>query len=125
MMHYRIRTICMLGITAAFAVGCATENPPTAQLAAANTAITDASAAGAPELAPSDLSTARDKLSRANTEVASKDYREASRLATEAEVDARLAQSRASAVRSQKAASTVQDDVRVLREELNRQQTQQ
>ena len=124
-MHYRIRTLCVLGMTAALAVGCATGHPPTAQLAAANTAITDASAAGAPELAPSELSTARDKLNRANNQVASKDYEDAARLATEAEADARLAQSKASAVRSQKAASTVQDDVRVLREELNRQQTQQ
>lgn len=124
MMHSRNRMIGMLGLAAIFATGCATEKPPTAQLAAANTAITDASAAGAPELAPSELTAARDKLSRANSEVAANDYRDAARLASEAEVDARLAQSRANAVRSQKAADTVQDDIRVLREEINR-KTQQ
>ena len=42
-------------------------------------------------------------------------------LANQAQVDAKLAQSKASSVKAQAAADVLQDDIRVLREELDRQ----
>jgi hypothetical protein len=41
-------------------------------------------------------------------------------LAEEAQADARLAEKKAQSAKAQKAASVTQDDIRVLREEINR-----
>lgn len=116
---YKKRALCSLGL-AVLLSACATGSPPTEQLAVSNAAVTDAVSAGATELAPAELSSARDKINRANSAVEKKDYKVAERLATEAEADARLAQNKASAVRAQKSASVVQDGTRVLQEEMNR-----
>lgn len=90
---------------AAFAVllgGCASGNAPRAELAVARAAISDAEAAGAVDRAPAELSSARDKLRRAEAAARVSHYDEAGQLAEEAEVDARLAtlKSRAAAART-------------------------
>jgi hypothetical protein len=102
------------------AAGCASTPAPTEQIAVSQAAVNDAVAAGAPEYAALELTLARDKMTAASNAVANKDYELARRLAAEAEVDARLARGKANAARAQKAANAVQEDIRVLREELNR-----
>jgi len=49
------------------------------------------------------------------------DYENARWLAEEAQADARLAEKKAQSAKAQKAALVMQDDIRVLREEINRQ----
>ena len=49
-----------------------------------------------------------------------KDYENAQSLAEQAQVDAQLATAKARAGKAQKAAATVQEDSRVLRQELDR-----
>jgi hypothetical protein len=49
-----------------------------------------------------------------------KDYKRADDLANQAQVDAKLAQSKADSAKAQLAANALQEDIRVLREELNR-----
>ena len=49
-----------------------------------------------------------------------KDYEDARMLAVEAQADARLAEKKAESAKAQKAASVTKDDIRVLREEINR-----
>jgi hypothetical protein len=101
-------------------IGCATVPAPTDQVAVSTAAVAQAVAAGAPELAGADMRLARDKLARANTAMAAKDYRQALWLAQEAELDAQVAQAKAQSVKAQRASDAVLDDSRVLRDELER-----
>jgi Tfp pilus assembly protein PilF len=69
---------------------CATEPPPTAQLASAR-AVVDHAGEVVAQYAPSELSAAKTKLHLAEDALARGDNAQARRLAEEAEVDARLA----------------------------------
>ncbi|WP_051294008.1 DUF4398 domain-containing protein [Pseudoduganella violaceinigra] len=96
------------------------KTPATAEVASSRTAVEAAASTGAPELAPAEMSAARDKMLRANQALAAKDYRAAQILAQEAQADAKLAQSKASSAKATAAANQLQEDIRVLREELDR-----
>jgi hypothetical protein len=89
-------------------------------VAASNNAVAEASSSGAPELAPLEMGTAQDKLARANQALAEKDYKKAKLLADEALADAQAAQTKTNSIKAQQAAAALQDDIRVLREELSR-----
>lgn len=99
---------------------CASTPAPTAQVAVSTAAVANAVSAGAPELAPTEMKTARDKLDRANAAMGAKDYDNALVLAQQAQVDAQVAQAKAQAVKARKAAETVREDNRALGEELER-----
>lgn len=102
--------------------GCASQKAPaTADVAVSRAAIDSAASAGAAEAAPMEMQAARDKLARASAALKDKDYEQARALATQAEADARLAQSKAGSAKAQAAADALQESVRVLREELQRQ----
>lgn len=116
--HPAAIALCALGLLA----GCASGKPPEAEIARSNAAVSDAVSAGATELAPNDLRAAQEKLAAAQKAVAEKEYDRARQLAMQAEVDAKLAETRTRSAKSQKAAAAVQDDIRVLREEMNRAQ---
>jgi hypothetical protein len=103
-------------------VGCATVNgpPPTAELAVANAAISDAVGAGGPEYAGAEFRNAQRKFDRAQDAMALGDNVAARQLAEEAEVDARLAATRARSAKAVHAAAEVQASIRALREEIDR-----
>jgi hypothetical protein len=82
--------------------------------------VTDAVAAGGSQFAPVEMNAARDKIARANKAMAAKDYKLARSLAIEAQADAKLAQSKANSTKAQQASDALQDDIRVLNEELDR-----
>lgn len=96
--------------------GCA-GNPPTTQLAVANQALSAADTAGATEFAPLETRTAREKLSQAEKANLDKDYDKALRLAEQAEWDARVAERKAQAAKTQRAVKDAQQGVEELREE--------
>ncbi len=100
--------------------GCASVPPPTAQIAVSQSAIANAVSAGGTEYAPVELRNAQDKLDRARRAMAKEDNEEALRYAEQAQVDARLAEKKAQSAKAQKSAAVMQDDIRVLREELAR-----
>ena len=103
------------------AVGCSSlKTPATADVAVSNAAVANAAGAGGAQYAPLEMTAAREKLALANQAMATKDYKRAIELANQAQADAKLAQSKASSVKAQAAADVLQDDIRVLREELNR-----
>ena len=106
--------------TLALAAGCASTPAPTEQMAVSKSAISNAVAAGGPEYAAVEMKSAQDKMDRANRAMAKEDYDVARSLAVEAQADARLAEKMAQSGKAQKAAAVMQDDARVLREELNR-----
>ncbi|WP_229217912.1 DUF4398 domain-containing protein [Rugamonas apoptosis] len=106
--------------------GCASQKTPaTADVAASRAAVDSAAIAGAGELAPDEMQAARDKLQRANQALAAKDYRTAENLAVQAQADANLAQSKASAGKASTAAAQLQDSIRALRDEIERNRSTQ
>lgn len=112
------------GLAVLLLAGCASEKTPaTADVAVSRAAVDSATSSGAPELAPAEMNSARDKMMRANQALAAKDYATARDLATQAQADARLAQSKANSAKATAAADALQDNIRVLREELDRAST--
>jgi hypothetical protein len=109
-----------IACTVAIAAGCAGVPAPTEQMAVSRSAITNAVSAGGPEYAPVEMRTAQEKMDRANHAMDKEDYAIARRLAEEAQADARLAEKKAQSAKAEKAASVTQDDIRVLRDEMNR-----
>jgi hypothetical protein len=124
MMSILLRTHSLpaiVGLAVLLLAGCASEKTPaTADVAVSRAAVDSATSSGAPELAPAEMNSARDKMMRANQALAAKDYATARDLATQAQADARLAQSKANSAKATAAADALQDNIRVLREELDR-----
>lgn len=103
------------------AVGCSSlKTPATANVAVSAAAVDNAAGAGGAQFAPVEMNSAREKLALANKAMAAKNYQKADELASQAQADAKLAQSKANSAKAQTAANALQDDVRVLREELER-----
>jgi hypothetical protein len=113
-------TLLALGCALALVAGCASTPAPTEQMAVSKSAIANAVSAGGPEYAAVEMKSAQDKMDGANRAMAKEDYDVARALAEEAQADARLAEKKAHSAKAQKAAAVMQDDIRVLREELNR-----
>lgn len=110
---------CAVALSITF--GCSSlKTPATADVAVSKAAVDNASGAGGMEYAPVEMTSAREKLVRANKAMADKDYKLARDLAAQAQVDAKLAQSKANSTKAQIAADALQDDIRVLRNELDR-----
>lgn len=117
------RTLCAVGALSALLLGgCASslKTPATADVAVSRAAVENARSAGAAELAPEEMRMAREKMMRANQALAAKDYRLAQDLANQAQADAKLAQSKAGSAKATTASDALQEDIRVLREELDR-----
>jgi hypothetical protein len=121
----------LMRVTAAAAVlslaACASEEktPATAAVAVSHNAVENAVSAGAPELAPQEINAARDKMMRANQALAAKDYKTARELAVQAQADAQLAQSKANSAKATAAADALNQDLRALRQEVDRANTDQ
>jgi outer membrane murein-binding lipoprotein Lpp len=102
--------------------GCASPQkaPATADVAVSRNAVENAVSAGAAELAPAEITAARDKMMRANQALAARDYKAARELAIQAQADAKLAQSKANSAKATAAANALDEDLRVLRQEVDR-----
>lgn len=101
--------------------GCASAPPPPiVQMAVSRAAVANANSVGANELAPLQYKSALDKMQSAEEAMTAKNYPLAKQLAEDAEVDAKLAGLTARSVKAQKAAEAVQEDSRILRNEIDR-----
>ncbi len=106
---------------AAMLVACSSVPPPVEQMAVSRTTVERVSSApNAVDAAPVELSQAREKLARAERAMNDKDFVTARRLSAEAETDARVAESRASAMRGERALKEIRDSIRSLQDEINR-----
>ncbi len=94
--------------------------PATADVAVSKNAVENAVSAGAADLAPAEINLAREKMMRANQALAAKDYALARDLATQAQADAKLAQSKANSAKATAAAQALATDLQVLRDEVDR-----
>ncbi len=114
------QAILALSAAALLCSACASNPPSDTDIAISNAAINGALNAGAGEVAPVELRTARDKLDLARQQREAGHGERAIVLAREATVDARLAESKALAARSTKSAEDLHDANRALAEEVNR-----
>jgi hypothetical protein len=113
--------LALCAIAALTAFGCSSmKTPATAEVAVSKAAVDNAAGAGGAEYAPLEMSSAREKLARANKAMTAKNYELAPDLANQAEADAKLARSKADSVKAQAASAALQDDIRILRDELRR-----
>lgn len=109
------------GAAVVLMVGCSSmKTPATADVAVSKAAVDNAAGAGGAEFAPAEMNSAREKLALANKAMAAKDYKLAADLANQAQADAKLAQGKANSAKAQAAANALQDNIRVLRQELDR-----
>ena len=113
----------MAGVAVAAVVlmaGCANTSAPIEQMAVSRAAVSNAMSAGGNQYAPVQFRSASEKLEAAKRAMEAKDYELALRLAEQAEVDAKLSAEMARSAKAQKAADALQDDIRVLRQEIER-----
>ena len=115
-----VMVMCAATLLSLAACGTSQKIPATADVAVSKNALENAVSAGAAELAPAEITAARSKMMLANQALAAKDYALARDLATQAQADARLAQSKANSAKANAAASALDADLRVLREEVDR-----
>jgi hypothetical protein len=116
--HY-LGMLC--GAALLLVAGCTSlKTPATADVAVSKAAVESAAGAGGMEYAPVEMTAAREKMARANKAMVDKDYALAEELAQQAQADAKLAQSKANSAKASLAADALQEDIRVLREEMNR-----
>ncbi len=102
-------------------VACASAPPPpVAALTSARSAVTQAEAAGAGQLAPVELLSAREKLNRADQAVREERFAEARRLADESAADAQLAERTARVQRATMAAAEMRRSNATLEAEIDR-----
>jgi hypothetical protein len=116
------RNVALAIVTlAALAAGCSSVPAPKEQMAVAHKAVERAGATpDVVALAPTEIDRARVKIAAAERAMARKDYRDARRLAEEAEADARAAEARAEAAKNERAVSEVNQAMKALRDELQR-----
>lgn len=122
--HLRLNQMIQgIGVSVATAIviaGCASIPAPTEQIAVSKVAVSNATSAGGNEFAPQQLKSALEKMDAAERAMAEKDYLRARQLAEQAQVDAQLAAATARSAKAQKAARELQEDNRVLRQEIDR-----
>jgi hypothetical protein len=97
--------------------GCASTPVPNEQLAVAKSSVQRAEASGAPELAPVEMSAARQELASAEKATADGMAQPARQWAEKANVDAQLAEATAQERRSHKAAAEFDASMATLRQE--------
>ena len=96
--------------------GCA-GNPPTAQFALTESAVNSAVSAEATEYSAVEMRSARKKFKQAEMAMQEKDYDKARVLAEQAEWDARVAERKARAAKTQKALKDASQGIEDLRQE--------
>ena len=109
--------LAALAIGTSFVLAGCAGNPPTEQYAVTQSAVNNAVSAGGTEYAPVEMKAAQDKLKQAELAMHDKNYKDAKRLAEQAEWDARVAERKAQAAKAEKAAQDAQKAVQQLRQE--------
>lgn len=117
--HQKLATLCIAAATLLLS-SCASTPAPMEQIAVSKAALTSATSAGGNEYAPVQMKSAMDKLDAAQRALTANDYPAAKQLAEESLIDSRLAAATARSAKAEKAANALQEDKRVLQQELDR-----
>ena len=122
----RIKSTKLTKGAAAFAAtvvalaACASNPVADEKIAVAKASLQRAEGSGAPEFAPVELASARDKLARAEKANTDRNLQPATLLAEQANIDAELAEANAQQQRSHKAAMEFDTSMQTLRQESTR-----
>jgi Domain of unknown function (DUF4398) len=103
--------------TVAVLAACASNPAADEKIAVAKASVQRAEGSGAPEFAPVEMASARDKLARAEKANADRNLQPATMLAEQANVDAQLAEATAQQQRASKAATEFDTSMQALRQE--------
>jgi uncharacterized protein with von Willebrand factor type A (vWA) domain len=122
-LNKRVSSLATILAAAVLITACASTPPPTEQMALSRAAVSNATSAGGNEYAPIQLKSAVDKMDAAERALNTKDYIRARQLAEQAQVDAQLAEATARSAQAKKAADALQEDSRILRQEIDRKTT--
>jgi hypothetical protein len=117
---YKLPLLSVIMVSSIFVSGCASTPPPVELMAVSKAAVNNANIAGANELAPIQYKSAMDKMNGAELAMAKKDYDLARQLGEQAQVDATLAVAMARSAKAKKAADALQEDSRILNQEIGR-----
>jgi hypothetical protein len=115
-----VKGVVVASVAVWMLAACASTPIPNEKIAVAKASLQRAEQSGAPELAPVELASARDKLNRAEKAAADHDAQPATLLAEQANVDAQLAEATAAQQRSHKAATEFDASMQALRTEAMR-----
>lgn len=118
-MMTRVSLAGIAGVTMLM-LGCASMPPPTEQMAVSKATVSRATSVGGNEFAPVELRSATEKMNAAEQAMDNEEYLKARRLAEQAQVDAKLAETRAALAKAQLAVKNAEESNRVLRQELDR-----
>lgn len=99
---------------------CASVPRPDAEMAVAQSTLSQAQSARAEQYAPVELHNARTRFGWAQQAMAREDYALARRLAEEADADAKLALTKSEASRQEQAAAELRQGIDTLKQELDR-----
>lgn len=114
-------SVALCGAVVLMSAACSSlKTPATADVAVSKEAVGNAADAGGAQFAPAEMNAARDELAGANKAMAEKHYKQAEELSSKAQADAKLAQAKANSAKAQNEANALQEDIRVLRVELDR-----
>lgn len=106
--------------SAALLAACAGMPAPHEQMATSKAALNTAISTGANEFAPAQIKAATEKMTLAEKAMSDKNYAVATQQAEQALVDAQLATAISRAAKAKKAADALQEDSRILRQEIDR-----
>jgi hypothetical protein len=109
-----------VGVCTLLLSACVSVPPPTDQMSSAKAAVADAISSGAPEFAPMEIRRAQTKLDDASAAMVAREYVRARRLNEQAELDAKLAGSKARAIKAQREVAQLEQNIRALQAEINR-----
>ncbi len=110
------RLVLIPGVVIAL-TGCAGTSPPLDTVSTAEMALNRALSAQAAQYAPLELRLAQEKLDRAKSALHEEEYEEARRQAEKAEVDARLAETKALSERARQHGEEVEQTMDILEDE--------
>lgn len=116
--HQLMHGIGVSVVAAIFITGCASVPAPIEQMAVAKAAVSNATSAGGNEFAPQPFKSAIEKMDAAEQAMIKEDYLQARQLAEQAQVDAQLAVVTAYSAKAQKAVRELDEDNRVLQQEI-------
>ncbi|NVZ54208.1 DUF4398 domain-containing protein [Pseudomonas sp. B6002] len=114
----RLRRSAWAVIVAGVLAGCAATPPSEQKTTLARDSVGRALAAQATQFAPLEMKTAQDKLARMEQAIGEKNYVLVDSLAEQIEVDANLAEVKATAVRKQQVLNQAREGIQVLKQEM-------
>ena len=114
------KSVAAFAATAVVLAACASNPAADEKIAVAKASLQRAEGSGAPEFAPVELASARDKLARAEKANTDRNLQPATLLAEQANIDAELAEANAQQQRSHKAAMEFDTSMQTLRQESTR-----